>query len=263
MYGNSEIRGTMAHNDSCINPGCGRAFPQPVDFCPWCGTAQRPVNAVPAPPVVMPTVLPVLPVTPAPPVPPAPVIAAPVVQPPPAPKPIPAPAPSVPPAPPVPPVRANPAPRLPVPTRKPIRLRWWLVGLGLLWLAWMLTKPTAARIERRMASAVALAKECKPKDAQDELIALRKTRATPEQLRQVQSALNTAAAACTRAEQRRAAWTTANNAIERLLNAGSFEQARTRLATFTKRWGEDARTREVKARIDAGRRDHPLADPSR
>ena len=127
----------------------------------------------------------------------------------------------------------------------------------------MLTKPTAARIERRMASAVALAKECKPKDAQDELIALRKTRATPEQLRQVQSALNTAAAACTRAEQRRAAWTTANNAIERLLNTGSFEQARTRLGTFTKRWGEDARTREVKARIDAGRRDHPLADPSR
>ena len=150
-----------------------------------------------------------------------------------------------------------------MPTRKPIRLRWWLIGLGILWLAWMLTKPTAARIERRMASAIALAKECKPKEAQDDLIALRKTRATPEQLRQVQSALNTAAAACTRAEQRRAAWTTANNAIERLLNTGSFEQARTRLATFTKRWGEDARTREVKARIDAGRRDHPLADPSR
>jgi hypothetical protein len=159
-------------------------------------------------------------------------------------------------------VRANPVPRTVAPTRKPIRLRWW-IGLGLLWLAWMLTKPTAARIERRMASAVALAKECKPKEAQDELIALRKTRATPEQLRQVQSALNTAAAACTRAGQRRAAWTTANNAIERLLNTGSFEQARTRLATFTKRWGEDARTREVKARIDAGRRDHPLADPSR
>ena len=160
-------------------------------------------------------------------------------------------------------MRANPAPRPAGPTRKPIRLRWWLIGLGVLWLAWMLTKPTAARIERRMASAIALAKECKPKEAQDELIALRKTRATPEQLRQVQSALNTAAAACTRAGQRRAAWTTANNAIERLLNTGSFEQARTRLATFTKRWGEDARTREVKARIDAGRRDHPLADPSR
>ena len=160
-------------------------------------------------------------------------------------------------------MRANPVPRPAAPTRKPIRLRWWLIGLGLLWLAWMLTKPTAARIERRMASAIALAKECKPKEAQDELIALRKTRATPEQLRQVQSGLNTAAAACTRAGQRRATWTTANNAIERLLNAGSFEQARTRLATFTKRWGEDARTREVKARIDAGRRDHPLADPSR
>lgn len=237
----------MAHDDSCINTGCGRTFPHPVDFCPWCGTAQTPVTAAPPPPVVMP---------PAQPMPPAPVITAPVIPPEAPPKPIPAPAsPS--------PLRARPAPPPAVPTRKPIRLRWWLIGLGLLWLAWMLTKPTAARIERRMASAIALAKECKPKEAQDDLIALRKTRATPEQLRQVQSALNTAAAACTRAEQRRTAWTTANNAIERLLNTGSFEQARTRLATFTKRWGEDARTREVKARIDAGRRDHPLADPSR
>lgn len=75
--------------------------------------------------------------------------------------------------------------------------------LGILWLAWMLTKPTAARIERRMESAIALAKECKPKDAQDELIALRKTRASEQQLRKVQDALNAAAAACTREERRR------------------------------------------------------------
>jgi len=202
------------------------------------------------------------PVPPLPPAPPVPVMAAPVVPPlPPAPKPVPAPPP--PPPPPPTPIRANAAPRPATPSRKPIRLRWWLFGLGALWLAWMLTKPTEARIERRMASGIALAKECKPKEAQDELIALRKTRATPAQLRQVQSALNTAAAACTRAAQRRTAWATANNAIERLLHAGSTEQARSRLATFTRRWGEDDRTREVKARIDAGKRDHPLADPSR
>ncbi|MEW7849759.1 hypothetical protein AB2N08_13750 [Massilia aurea] len=233
----------MAHGDSCINTGCGRAFPHPVDFCPWCGAAQAPVMARPAPPIVE-----------RPPAPPVPVMAAPIIPPP-------APAPA--PQPPPPPIRANPAPRPATPSRKPIRLRWWLFGLGALWLAWMLTKPTEARIERRMASSTALAKECKPKEAQDELIALRKTRATPEQLRQVQSALNTAAAACTRAAQRRTAWTTANNAIERLLHAGSLDKARSRLATFTRRWGEDDRTREVKARIDAGKRDHPLADPSR
>lgn len=100
-------------------------------------------------------------------------------------------------------MRANPAPRPAGPTRKPIRLRWWLIGLGVLWLAWMLTKPTQARIERRMSAAIALAKECKPKDAQDELIALRKTRASQQQLRKVQDALNAAAAACTREERRR------------------------------------------------------------
>ena len=75
--------------------------------------------------------------------------------------------------------------------------------LGILWLAWMLTKPTEARIERRMSAAVSLAKECKPKQAQDELIALRKTRASAQQLRKVQDALNAAAAACTREERRR------------------------------------------------------------
>ncbi|MET0208501.1 MAG: hypothetical protein ABW220_05635, partial [Burkholderiaceae bacterium] len=80
---------------------------------------------------------------------------------------------------------------------------WWLIALGILWLAWMLTKPTQARIERRMDAAVTLAKECKPKQAQDELIALRKTRASKEQLRKVQDALNAAAAACTREERRR------------------------------------------------------------
>jgi hypothetical protein len=180
----------------CVNVGCGRAFPRRVDFCPWCGTAQRPVAAPivsPAPelakrpePVVVPPPAPV----------PAP--AAPIQPPPPPPRP---PMPPVPPVPP--PIRPSAAPRSTAPARKPIRLRWWLIALGILWLAWMLTKPTQARIERRMSAAIALAKECKPKQAQDELIALRTTRASEEQLRKVQDALNAAAAACTREERRR------------------------------------------------------------
>lgn len=199
----------MAYRYSCINTGCGRDFPHPVEFCPWCGAAQQAsAPAVPA--------LPVEPRREAPPVPPVP--PAPVMAPQPAPPPKPAPLP--------PPVRAAAAPRPAAPVRKPIRLRWWLFALGALWLAWMLTKPTAARIERRMTSAIALAKECKPKEAQDELIALRKTRATGEQLRKVQDGLNAAATACTRAERQRKAL-------------------------------------EVKARSEAGRRDHPLADPAR
>lgn len=174
----------------CVNAGCGRAFPRRVDFCPWCGTAQSAVKAVAPPPPA-----PVLekrpePVVAAPP--PPPVASRAVPPPPPPPKP---------PAPP--PIRPSAALRPAAPARKPIRLRWWLIALGVLWLAWMLTKPTAARIERRMNTAVALAKECKPKEAQAELIALRKTRASEQQLRKVQDALNAAAAACTREERRR------------------------------------------------------------
>ena len=182
----------------CMNVGCGRAFPRRVAFCPWCGTAQQAAAAPivpPAPslvkrpePVAVPPPAPVAATPrPAPPVPPAP------ANPPPRPPPAPAP----------PPIRPSAPPQPAAPARKPIRLRWWLVALGLLWLAWMLTKPTAARIERRMNAAVLLAKECKPKEAQDELIALRKTRASKEQLRKVQDALNAAAAACTREERRR------------------------------------------------------------
>ena len=246
----------MAYRVSCINTGCDRAFPHKVGFCPWCGAAQQAPAVTPsAPPIVVTHVEPAA--TPTLPIVPMPVMAAQAI-----PTPAP-PAPKPPPPPPPPPVRASAKPRPATPARKPIRLRWWLFGLGALWLAWMLTKPTEARIERRMASAIALAKECKPKEEQDELIALRKTRATADQLREVQTGLNTAAKACTRAEQRRSAWNTANNAIERLLHAGSVDQARARLGTFTRRWGDDARTREVKARIDAGRRDHPLADPTR
>ena len=114
-----------------------------------------------------------------------------------------------------------------------------------------------------MDKAVALAKECKARDAQDELIELRSSRATPEQLRQVQKALNEAAAACTRAERRSEAWFETRGAVEKLLKASSYDKARTRLSAFTRRWGEDAQTRELKQRIDAGPRERPLADPTR
>ena len=265
------MKAGMEHDDTtihrCINADCGRAFARRVSFCPWCGTAQQPgaqpAPVAPAPPPVLakpepPRVTPPAPPAPAPaapPVPPPLFKAAPAAppQPPPPPPPPPPPRPSVPPVPPV--------PRVPVSTRKPIRLRWWLLALGALWLAWMLTKPSEARIERRMKAAIALAQECKPKNAQDELIALRKTRATPKQLRQLQDALNDAAAACTRAERRRSAWKEANSATEKLLRGGSLERAHSRLSTFTRRWGEDDATRELRRRIDAER--HPLADPER
>ena len=144
-----------------------------------------------------------------------------------------------------------------------MRLRWWALALGLLWLVWLVANPSKALIERRMDKAVALARECKAREAQDELIALRETRATAEQLTQVQRRLNEAARACTRAEQRREAWFEARGAVQKLIKADAYDKARTRLAAFTRRWGEDAETRALKQRIDEGRRAHPLADPAR
>lgn len=154
-----------------------------------------------------------------------------------------------------------PAPARP-PERPPVRLRWWIVSLAALWLIWLIVRPEGTRIERRMDRAVSLAVECKAREAQDELIALRSTRATPEKLRQVQASLNKAAADCTRAEQRAKAWEDASGAIQKLRRAHSYDKALARLATFTKRWGEDEETRALKERLRT-ERDRPLADPTR
>ncbi|MCA1247887.1 zinc ribbon domain-containing protein [Massilia sp. MS-15] len=270
----------MAHQDTvyrCIAPHCGRLMPRRVNFCPWCGTAQQAALPVADAPVLAKAAV-QAPAQPAPA--PAPPAQAPV----PAPAAVPAaaagatpsPAPAAPTQPPpasrhapgIPPppgvgrhARAEPT-AAPPPRRAPIRLRWWILALAALWIIWLSVRPEGTRIERRMDRAVALAVECKARDAQDELIALRRTRATPEQLRQVQQSLNKAAADCTRAEQRARAWSDTSAAVDKLRRARSYDKALARLATFTKRWGEDTQSRTLRQDIlDA--RDHPLADPTR
>ena len=146
------------------------------------------------------------------------------------------------------------------PRREPVRLRWWLLALAALWAIWLLAKPSNRRIEAQMDKAIALATDCKPRDAQTELIALRKTKATPEQLQKVQKALNEASAACTRKRQRDKAWREAKTGIESAMSASSFERARTRLRAFTKRWGEDDETRALKDEIDTRAPEHRRAD---
>jgi hypothetical protein len=153
------------------------------------------------------------------------------------------------------------------PTRSPIRLRWWLLALALLWGVWFVARPSPKKIERRIDAAIALARECKASDAQAELIALRKSRATPEQLQRLQQSLNDEAANCTRRRQRGKAWNEASAAVESALAASGWDKARTRLQAFTKRWGEDGDTRAMKDRIEDARREdethraHPLAVP--
>lgn len=146
--------------------------------------------------------------------------------------------------------------------RQPIRLRWWIIALAVLWGVWLWAKPSAHKIDQRIDAAIALAQSCQGKQAQDELIALRKSRATPAQLERLQRELNEASSACTRKRQRASAWSEARGGVESALAAGNAERARTRLQAFTKRWGEDDDTRALKARVDAARGDHPLAVPS-
>lgn len=140
-----------------------------------------------------------------------------------------------------------------------MRLRWWLLVLALLWAVWMVAKPSAKTVERRIDAAIALAQDCKPKGAQDELIALRAAHATPAQLERLQRAMNEASTSCTRKRQREKAWNDASGAAEIALAGNNVDKARTRLQAFTRRWGEDDDTRALQARIEAGR--HPLAAP--
>ena len=149
------------------------------------------------------------------------------------------------------------------PQRKPVPLRWWLLGLAVLWAVWLVANPAKRRVEAQMDKAIGLAVACKPREAQSELIALRKTRATLEQLQHVQQALNDAAADCTRKRQRDKAWRDARAAVESALAASSFDKARQRLRAFNKRWGEDQASRALRDKIEARSPEHPRADEVR
>jgi hypothetical protein len=120
---------------------------------------------------------------------------------------------------PIPPARAATASR--PPQRQPIRLRWWLLALAALWVVWYMAKPSTKKIDARIDRAIALATECKPNDAQSELIALRKSRATPGQLQRLQEALNSAAADCKRQRKRGRAWTDAGETASPLTGAAN------------------------------------------
>jgi hypothetical protein len=75
-------------------------------------------------------------------------------------------------------------------------LRYWLLALGALWLIWITQRPGREQIEARVHHAIKLAASCQSREAQSELIALKNTRATPEQLQRLQTALNEADSAC-------------------------------------------------------------------
>ena len=238
----------------CINPACGHTLPRVVKFCPYCGTPQLAGMVRPAPPAPV--------VAPPAPAPAAAAISIPVS----ALAPVEEtarPAPFVtPPAPGVQPEAPRPAAAAAAPPqRQPLHWIWWLAGLALLYLAWVTARPAAHKLDARIDAAIVLAQECKGKQAQSELIALRTTRATPAQLQRLQTALNGAAGACEHKRLREKAWIDAGSVIESALASSAPERARARLAAFTRRWGEDGETAAAKARIDAARRDVPAPVP--
>lgn len=240
----------------CIHAACARPLPRRVDFCPYCGTGQhadavRPVSMAKQPETVV--------VPPAPP-PPEPLAA-------PAPASAPLPPPVAVPSPPPPPAAIKPAVRAgaaaPPPRPKPIRLRYWLIALGMLAMIWFYAKPDSKKIEARVENAIALSRDCKAAQAQAELIALRQDKATPEQLQRVQAALNSADAACEKKRVRAKAWSDTESAVENALDAGDPERALVRLGQFTKRYGENAETRALKSKITARRdAEKPTARPA-
>lgn len=227
----------------CIHAACARTLPRRVNFCPYCGTGQhdgmdKPSHAAPKVERFTPPPLVRVPE-------PAAMAAAPVVAPVAASL-VPAP-PSV--AAPVPPPPRSGMAAAP-PKREPIRLRWWALAFALLWGIWITAKPGAKKIDARIDQAIAMSKDCKSGEAQAELIALRSTKATPEQLARLQQAINAEKPLCDKKERRVKAWSDTVTAVEAALNLNALEKAKARLAQYVKLWGQDSDTRDLARKIE-------------
>lgn len=232
----------------CIHAACARPLPRKVNFCPYCGTGQHdgvlnPAHvARPAQAEYRAAVMPAA----AAPAPPEPVVLAKAE----------AIAPSAPASGPARKQAAAPPPR-----REPVRMRYWLIALLSLWLIWLYARPSTNKIEARIASATRASEECRFNDAQSELIALRMTKATKEQLTRLQGVINAAYQGCEKKKLRQKAWDDTAAAVESALAAADFAKAQSRLAQFTRRYGDDDDTRKLKEKIAAQRAAAPPPPP--
>ena len=227
-------------NDRCINPACGKQLPLRVAYCPFCGTSQA---AQPAP--VM-AAAPVAPAVMPPPVPPQwrPMPPAAAVTPPPVEEPA-----APPPARPVPPKPA--VARSVPPPRAPVRLRTWLLAVAALVGIWFVNKPAdkPASVAEQVQAATVLAQQCDLDGARSALAVLKSAKAPAAQVKRLQASITSAAATCDKRDKRAQAWEQVVLAAGQAFDAGKPEQAATRLAAYVKRWGEDADTIELDARI--------------
>lgn len=238
--------------EHCVNKVCGKSFPRKVNFCPYCGTRQLAGAAAPPSPAAQSAAQ-------------AGSARAQPPAPPPGPSAAPDPAPAPPSRPdigakpppaatPLPGARAEP-PRQQQPLRKPVsKSTWALVVLGLAAI-WIIARPgdPGKKLEARIDQAVALTAECKIDIARAELTSLKTDKAKPAQLKRLQDAIGSAAPACEKKRLRARAWTDLQPLLDSAVQTGAFDRAASRLAAFTRKWGEDADTRDWDSRIDARR----------
>ncbi len=233
----------------CINEGCARSYPRPVAYCPFCGTRQAgaPAEKIAAPEKSL--------AAPAPGSSPMPALASLA-------------------APPVARRRqfdfgrraapAQPVPPAPPPTApgpRPVRKRTWLVVLLALWAIWLFARPgnEGKKIDARLNAAIALSSECNLEDARTELAALKKTAATPAQLKRLQKAITDMAPQCASSRWGANAWSDTKAALDTALQTTSFDQALSRLTQLIRRWAEEPDPRAPSERAE-GKRGARLLD---
>lgn len=144
--------------------------------------------------------------------------------------------------------------------RKPVSKSTWLLIALLVLAIWLVVKPEnrAKQFESRVSDAIALTADCRISNARSELSALRNAKAMPEQLQRLQDAIDSAAPDCEKARQRAKAWNDLQPGINSAMKASKPELAASRLAGFTRKWGEDKETDAVFARIDTLRAEQLL-----
>ncbi|MES2261536.1 MAG: hypothetical protein V4724_23705 [Pseudomonadota bacterium] len=146
---------------------------------------------------------------------------------------------------------ASPSPSRP-PLRAPISKTTWAIVVLVLAAVWIVARPgrPEKKFDARVEHAVALTTECKLDLARAELASLKTDKATAAQIKQVQDAIGGTAAGCEKKRQRGKAWSELRSALESALQGGAVDRAASRLAAFTKKWGEDDDTRDWDKRID-------------
>jgi len=143
---------------------------------------------------------------------------------------------------------------------RPVRKRSWLLALLVLAALWMFAKPRngSKEIDARIDQAIAMTAECRIDAAGAELTALKRGKAKPEQWKRLQRAIAEMVPPCEKKRSRAKAWSDTEAAVDSALQAATLDKAAGRLALFTRRWGEDADTRELGDRIDRKRAERLL-----